>query len=117
MPGPWGPWRSCVEDLVRDIGEAGIEAPLAEHVAEAPAALGPYVAVCVFVAALPRTRAYHHERGVPADVSRRTLADLGRNMAFHRRRRGRGGVEVPQWLTRHFRGELYQLGRLQFERL
>ncbi|MFD5228184.1 acyltransferase domain-containing protein [Streptomyces qaidamensis] len=108
--------RECVEELVRDIGEAGVEVPLAERVAEAPAALGPYFAVYVFVAALPYTYSYHRERGVTADVSRRTLADLGRNMAFHRRRHGRGGVEVPQWLTRHFRGELYQLGRLQFER-
>ncbi|MFD5949993.1 acyltransferase domain-containing protein [Streptomyces collinus] len=108
--------QECVEELVRDIGEAGVEVPLAERVAEAPAALAPYFAVYVFVAALPHTRSYHRERGVTADVSRRTLADLGRNMAFHRRRHGRGGVEVPQWLTRHFRGELYQLGRLQFER-
>ncbi|MFC8144842.1 acyltransferase domain-containing protein [Streptomyces paradoxus] len=108
--------EECVEELVRDIGEAGVEVPLAERVAEAPAALGPYFAVYVFVAALPHTRSYHRERGVTADVSRRTLADLGRNMAFHRRRHGRGGVEVPQWLTHHFRGELYQLGRLQFER-
>ncbi|AMW09858.1 acyltransferase [Streptomyces qaidamensis] len=108
--------QECVEELVRDIGEAGAEVPLAERVAEAPPTLGPYFAVYVFVAALPYTRSYHRERGVTADVSRRTLADLGRNMAFHRRRHGRGGVEVPQWLTRHFRGELYQLGRLQFER-
>jgi hypothetical protein len=106
----------CVEELVRDIGEVGVEVPLAERVTEAPAALGAHFAVYVFVAALPHTRAYHRERGVPADVSRRTLADLGRNMAFHRRRRGRGGMEVPQWLTHHFRGELFQLGRLQFER-
>ncbi|MFJ4239228.1 acyltransferase domain-containing protein [Streptomyces iakyrus] len=108
--------QECAEELVRDIGEAGVEVPLAERVAEAPAALGRYFAVYVFVAALPYTRSYHRERGVTADVSRRTLADLGRNMAFHRRRHGRGGVEVPQWLTHHFRGELYQLGRLQFER-
>ncbi|MFJ4082312.1 acyltransferase domain-containing protein [Streptomyces iakyrus] len=108
--------QECAEELVRDIGEAGVEVPLAERVAEAPAALGPYFAVYVFVAALPYTRSYHRERGVTADISRRTLADLGRNMAFHRRRHGRGGVEVPQWLTHHFRGELYQLGRLQFER-
>ncbi|AXE85166.1 acyltransferase domain-containing protein [Streptomyces sp. Go-475] len=106
----------CVEELVRDIGETGVEVPLVERLAEAPAALGPYFSVYVFVAALPHTRAYHRERGVPADVSRRTFADLGRNMAFHRRQHGRGGVQVPQWLTHHFRGELYQLGRLQFER-
>jgi hypothetical protein len=110
--------EECVEQLVRDIGEvgAGAGALLAERVAEAPAALGPYFAVYVFVAALPHTRAYHRERGVTADVSRRTLADLGRNVAIHRRRHGTGGLRVPQWLTHHFRGELYQLGRLQFER-
>ncbi|MFF8936254.1 acyltransferase domain-containing protein [Streptomyces paradoxus] len=108
--------EECVEALVRDIGVTGVEVPLAERVAEAPAALGRYFAVYVFVAALPYTRSYHSGRGITADVSRRTLADLGRNMAFHRRRHGTGGVEVPQWLTHHFRGELYQLGRLQFER-
>jgi hypothetical protein len=37
-------------------------------------------------------------------------------MAVHRRRHGRGGIQTPQWLAHHFRGELYQLGRLQFER-
>lgn len=82
----------------------------------AAGAMGRCFAVLVFVAALPHTRALHHERGVPDDVSRRTLADLGRNMALHRRRFGTTGLFVPWWLTRHFRGELYQLGRLQFER-
>ncbi|MFJ1970641.1 acyltransferase domain-containing protein [Streptomyces sp. NPDC087903] len=79
-------------------------------------ALQRFFMVYVFVAALPHTRAHHQERGIPADVSRRTLADLGRNIAVHRRRHGRGGVQAPWWLTHHFRGELYQLGRLQFER-
>ncbi|MFE1248123.1 hypothetical protein [Streptomyces sp. NPDC058741] len=39
-----------------------------------------------------------------------------RNMAFHRRRRGSGGVKAPRWLTHHFRGEPYRLGPLQFGR-
>ncbi|MBO1335397.1 DUF5596 domain-containing protein [Streptomyces sp. VRA16 Mangrove soil] len=78
--------------------------------------LGRCFAVLVFVAALPYAYRFHEERGVPADVSRRTFADLGRNMAVHRRRFGTTGLLVPWWPTRHFRGELYQLGRLQFER-
>ncbi|MEU6394908.1 acyltransferase domain-containing protein [Streptomyces sp. NPDC046939] len=82
----------------------------------AAGAMGRCFAVFVFAAALPRTRALHRERGIPADVSRRTLADLGRNLAVHRRRFGTTGLSVPWWPTRHFRGELYQLGRLQFER-
>ncbi|MGW3951775.1 acyltransferase domain-containing protein [Streptomyces sp. NPDC004752] len=58
-----------------------------------PAVLGLYVPVYVFVAALPHARACHRERGVvaggcqlPADVARRTLADLGRTMPVHHRR-------------------------------
>lgn len=109
----------CVEGLVRDIGEIvdyGDGLRLGERVTEAPAALGRHFAAYVFVATLAHTRAYHRARGIPADVSRRTLADLGRHMAIHRRRYGEGGVQSPQWLTLHFRGELYQLGRLQFQR-
>ncbi|MFJ4712398.1 acyltransferase domain-containing protein [Streptomyces sp. NPDC088785] len=82
----------------------------------AAGALGRCFAVFVFVAALPHTRALHRGHGVPDDVSRHSLADLGRNLAVHRRRFGTTGLLVPWWPTRHFRGELYQLGRLQFER-
>ncbi|MGW0915021.1 acyltransferase domain-containing protein [Streptomyces sp. NPDC002784] len=107
--------EASVEELVRDLGTIGARAELPEL--DWPA--GPLqrcFPVYVFVAALPHTRAYHRERGVPAEVTRRTLADLGRNMAVHRRRYGRAGLQAPRWLTHHFRGELYQLGRLQFER-
>ncbi|EGX60764.1 hypothetical protein SZN_05784 [Streptomyces zinciresistens K42] len=112
--------RRCLErsaeELVRAMGEAGTAVELPEL--DWPSgALQRCFPVYVFVAALPHTRAYHRERGVPADVSRHTLADLGRNMAVHRRRYGRAGVQAPWWLVRHFRGELYQLGRLQFERV
>lgn len=104
-----------VDELVRNMGE--IDEPVTLPELDWPAgALQRCFPVYVFVAALPHTRAYHLSRGVPADVSRRTLADLGRNMTVHRRRYGRAGVQSPRWLTRHFRGELYQLGRLQFER-
>jgi hypothetical protein len=34
----------------------------------------------------------------------------------HRKRRGSGGLDHPHWPTLHFRGVLYQLGRLQFQR-
>lgn len=78
--------------------------------------VGRYFPVLALVAALPAVRAYHRERGVPESVSRYTLADLGRHMAVHHRRHGIGGLVSPGWLTLHFRGLLYQLGRLQFQR-
>ncbi|MFJ9540732.1 acyltransferase domain-containing protein [Streptomyces sp. NPDC101225] len=107
--------EGSVDELVRGMGEVGgaVDLPQLDW---ASGPLQRCFPVYVFVAALPFTRAYHRARGVPDDVSRRTLADLGRNMAVHRRRHGRAGVQAPWWLTRHFRGELYQLGRLQFER-
>ncbi|WP_406278404.1 acyltransferase domain-containing protein [Embleya sp. NBC_00896] len=79
-------------------------------------AVGRYFHICVFIAARPHVLAYHHDLGIPADVSRRTLADLGRHLAVHRRRRGTGGLIARFWPKLHFRGELYELGRLQFQR-
>ncbi|MGW2688999.1 acyltransferase domain-containing protein [Streptomyces sp. NPDC001414] len=94
------------------------ESRFGELAAAAPAALDGYLLVHAFVAALPHARDRHRARGVPADVSRHTLADLGRTMALHRGRHGRGGLSAVQaaWLVRHFRGDLFQLGRLQYER-
>lgn len=85
-----------------------------------PAAFGPlrrWFFVYVFVAALPHVRAYHRERGIPDDVSWATLADLGRQMAVYRKREGESGFDDPVWMTLHFTGAIYQLGRLQFERV
>jgi hypothetical protein len=47
-------------------------------------------------------------------VSSATLADLGRQLALYRRMRGRGGLDTQWWLVRHWRGALFELGRLQF---
>ncbi|WP_405808983.1 acyltransferase domain-containing protein [Streptomyces sp. NBC_00210] len=104
-----------VRELVQDMGktDGGGELP---RLPEDSGAMGRLFPVYVFVAALPYVRAYHRERSVSDGVSRRTLADLGRQMAVHRRRVGTGGLLIPGWLGLHFRGELYQLGRLQFQR-
>ncbi|MEU4927555.1 acyltransferase domain-containing protein [Streptomyces yokosukanensis] len=115
-PGALRLLRECVEELFRDPQETGRTPDLAELLDAAPAGLGGAFAVYVFLAAVPHTLARHRERGIPTETSRRTLADLGRHMAVHRRRYGTLGVHARRWLVRHFRGELYQLGRLQFER-
>ncbi|OIJ69055.1 acyltransferase [Streptomyces mangrovisoli] len=115
-PGALRLLEECVGELVADMGEVGGRPQLAERLAEVPPALAAHFAVYVLVAALPHTRAHHRARGVPDDVSRHTLADLGRQMTVHRRRHGSGGLSALYWLMLHFRGELYQLGRLQFQR-
>ncbi len=78
--------------------------------------LEPFFFVYVFVAAFPHTKRYHESRGIPDEQSREILADLGRNVRVHRKRHGVGGLGVSFWLMLHFRGAIYQLGRLQFER-
>ncbi|MFD6434901.1 acyltransferase domain-containing protein [Streptomyces venezuelae] len=107
----------CTDAVVRDMGKVvGSQLPVPPVLPEAWGELGRCFFVYVYVAALEHVRAYHRGRGIPDDVSRRTLADLGRHLAVHRRARGSRGLLVPDWLGLHFRGELYQLGRLQFQR-
>lgn len=105
----------CVHGLTARMGEIGGLVPLPSFQA-LPQPLARYFAVLVFVAALPHAQAFHRVHGIPEDVSRRTFADLGRNVAVHRKRHGVGGLHAPQWQTLHFTGALYDLGRLQFER-
>jgi hypothetical protein len=101
--------------IVRGIGTVGerLELPVLPG---SLGAAGRYFWVFVFLATRARVVAYHRERGIGEDVSRYTLADLGRHLALHRRRLGTGGLLEPWWLLLHFRGEIYQLGRLQFQR-
>ena len=110
-PDVWWLLTRCAHALVRHMG--AVEGP-----PDFPqlATLPPYFYVHVYLAVLPHVQAYHHRLGVDDDVSRRTLADLGRTMAVHRRVYGTGGLDVPFWPMLHFRGALYQLGRLQFQR-
>lgn len=79
-------------------------------------AVGRWFYVYVYLALLPHTAEYHRSHGIPQDVSRHTLADIGRNAAVYRRRHGVGGMNAAWWPLLHLRGELYQLGRLQFQR-
>lgn len=79
-------------------------------------ALGGHGYVWVFLAAVPEVRAYHAARGIPGDVSWATLCDLGQQMGVHRRIFGTGGLHTQRWLTLPYRGALYELGRLQFNR-
>ena len=75
-----------------------------------------YFWVLVFADMQPHVSAWHAEQGIGSEVSRRTLADLGRQMTHNRRRFGYGGLTLNiDWLCTHFQGQLYQLGRLQFE--
>ena len=114
-PELWWLLQRSAHALVREMGTVGWP-PMFPTLPARLGAIGRYFFVYVFMAVLPHVRAFHRGRGILDDVGRRTLADLGRNMAVHRRRQGEGGLSVPSWLMLHFRGAIYDLGRLQFER-
>lgn len=81
-----------------------------------PVARTPYGDVYVYLAALPLIRQWHADNGISPTISRHTLQDLGAKVAGFRQMHGRGGFDRQTWLSRHFRGTLIRLGRLQFER-
>jgi hypothetical protein len=114
-PGIWWLLERCTRALVRSIG--AIDEPLAfPELPEGLGARGRYFYLYLFLASLSHVQEYHRARGISEEISWLTLADLGRNMAVRRRLHGAGGVADPHWLMLHFRGALYALGRLQFQR-
>ncbi len=78
--------------------------------------LGRYVYAFVYIAMLPHTQALHRRRGIPEDITRATLADVGRHFLIHRQQHGTHGLTNPDWMMLHARGLIFQIGRLQFER-
>jgi hypothetical protein len=114
--------RTQVRELVRDMGVVGGGpgggpqlGPRLEALPDRGPA-GQWLPLLVLVAARPYTLAHHRARGIDPEVSRRTLADTGRHVTVHRRRHGSPGAADLRWLGRLFRGALYQVGRLQYER-
>jgi hypothetical protein len=84
-----------------------------------PATLGPtgdYFYPWALLSTLGPVRDFHRQRGIPDPVSWASLADLGQQLRVGRLVRRRGGLPAPGWLSLHFRGSIYQLGRLQFQR-
>jgi hypothetical protein len=115
-PGAWWLIERGAHAMVRTIGQL----PPPPWFPTLPRELGAfrrYFFFYVLLAATPFTRAFHASLGIPEDVSRHTLADFGRKIAVHRKNHGMGGIDSPGWLMHHIRGQIYQLGRLQFERV
>lgn len=78
-----------------------------------------YAPVVAFAEVLPDLLAHHEALGVAPEVSAATLADVGRMLTRNRRWFGVAGLgdELGGWLTRHLTGAIFQLGRLQYERV
>jgi len=74
----------------------------------------PRVSIAAFLTTLPDVRRYHAGRGISDEISWATLADLGKQLDVHRRTNGSYGLETHWWMTNHWTGQIYTLGRLQF---
>jgi hypothetical protein len=111
----WSSLERAYATLVNDMGGFGpLELP-GPAVDSTP--FGRYFFVYVYLAALADVRRFHVQRRIPHGISWATLSDLGRNLGRDRLLLGDGGLRTSGWLTLHFRGGLYQLGRLQFNRM
>jgi hypothetical protein len=71
--------------------------------------------IFVYLVAVEDIRRWHQAQHISDEVSWETLADLGRHIRLARRRSGSTGLDTPWWITLHFQGALYALGRLQFQ--
>jgi GNAT-like C-terminal domain/N-acyltransferase N-terminal domain len=113
QPELWWLLERCYHGVLRDIGQ-----PRAVHSwPTVPSQLGPggrCFWIWVYLAAIPALRSWHRQRGIDDDVSTNTIADLGRHIRLYRLRTGNVGFDEQFWFSLHFRGELFELGRLQF---
>jgi hypothetical protein len=114
-PKIWQSLELAYRTLLKDIGGFAVLDLPGPSVESTP--MGRYFFVYVYLAALADVRRFHAKRGIADDISWATLADLGRNLKRDRLLFGDGGLRTSRWLTLHFRGSIYELGRLQFNRM
>lgn len=108
-------FHRCTRELSNAMGRLD-HPPRFPTLPESLGTIHRYFFIYVFMALLPEARTYHLAHDVPDEVSWATFADLGRHLKRHRRSYGIGGLNVPFWFMLHFRGCIYELGRLQFDR-
>lgn len=114
-PALWWLFRHCCAMLRSRIGTLG-DLPPWPALPESLGGPGRYLYPWVFLATIPQVREYHRQHGIDEATSWSALACLGAQMRNYRTMHGRGGLHTQDWLTFHFRGAVYPLGRLHFER-
>lgn len=71
--------------------------------------------LCVLLASAQDVHEHHLARGIPAEVSWASLADVGQQITKHRLVNGSTGLTQANWLRNVWAGDFIRLGRLQFE--
>jgi hypothetical protein len=97
------------------IGDFGVhENPFDDPVATSEWGGIGVLPMLALLAAADDVRAFHRARGIPDEISTRSLSDLGQQAWVHRRTYGAFGLHTYSWLATAYSGVLYWLGRLQF---
>ena len=113
QPELWWLFERCYHAVLRDVGQPGAITRWPSLPAQL-GATGRCFWVWVYLAAVPALRRWHRAHGIADEVSDSTIADLGRHVRLYRRRTGSVGFDEQFWFGLHFRGDLFELGRLQF---
>ena len=71
--------------------------------------------VPVFIAAVPELLSRHNAQSIPANLTKLLLQDIELWIHEHRARYAEWGFSETKWLRHHFWGDLFQIGRLQFQ--
>jgi hypothetical protein len=74
----------------------------------------PLFPAIIMISGLPELLKHHRDLGIPEDITRDTLGDVGIWMQDYYHKHGIWGLEQVAWLVNHFKGRIYRLGRLQF---
>jgi hypothetical protein len=113
----WWLVTRCIAQLAARIDAPDFVRPRWPSLEGADDPFAPYLYVAAFLLAVPGIEAWYRERAVDEATMWHTLGDLGVRMRIRARTRGRPGLDTEQrWLTQHFTAQLFQLGRLQFNR-
>ena len=112
-------WVTATGDRLRAAMDSPSPGPVLPARPDGEPDVAAYLPVLAYADVLPDLLTDHGLREVPPDVTAATLADVGRMLARNRGWFGEAGVgdELAGWLTRHLHGALFQIGRLQYERV
>lgn len=111
-PEAWWLLERLYDALVDESGRAEPPWPAPQETGDP---LTRYFHLYAFLAGVPHVLALHGARGIPEDVTFETLQDVGLQVAHYQTRKGLPGFDGAFWVWKHFRGNVFRLGRLQFD--
>lgn len=122
----WGEFRdddvlvsllaSLVEWVDRTRGDMDETIPIWDDLDDAGAS-GRFFYFYLFVLCVDETREFLRRDGCPPDVIQSTMTVMARHERIHERKWGNIGLDPGWWLLPILRGEMVQVGSLQFHRV